>query len=214
MVAGTLVTPRQKTDADVPIGEFIVPRCRGWCRLLDEPVRVPSVLWMAESRAWANFETITPRGAIMSFRSVFLAVVIAFALILFAFLINRQRPSVETSQPTADFVRASGKCAECHARLHYSVVHEYEMSAHAKKGVNCLDCHQPAPGQQKVDHHGFTISAHLTAGNCRSCHESIYQEFLRSRHAAPSWAAVHGEKGLTPEQVSFSEQFQPGGTKR
>jgi hydroxylamine dehydrogenase len=150
----------------------------------------------------------------MSFRSVFLAVVIAFALILAAFLVNRQRPSIETAQPTADFVRASGKCAECHARLQYSVVHEYEMSAHAKKGVNCLDCHQPTAGQQKVDHHGFVISTHLTAGNCRSCHEGIYQEFLRSRHAAPSWAAVHGEKGLSTEQVAFSEQFQPGGTKR
>jgi hydroxylamine dehydrogenase len=150
----------------------------------------------------------------MSFRSVFIAVTISFALILGAFLVNRARPRVETEQPTADFVRASGKCAECHARLQYSVVHEYEMSAHAKKGVNCLDCHQPAKGQQGQDHHGFFISAHLTAGNCRSCHESIYQEFLHSRHAAPSWAAIYGEKGLTPEQVSFSEQFQPGGTKR
>jgi hydroxylamine dehydrogenase len=150
----------------------------------------------------------------MSFRSVFIAVVIAFGLIVAGFLVNRARPKAETQQPTADFVRASGKCAECHARLHYSVVHEYEMSAHAKKGINCLDCHQPVAGQQKVDHHGFTISAHLTAGNCRSCHEEIYQEFLRSRHAAPSWAAVHGEQGLSPEQVSFSEQFQPGGTKR
>jgi hypothetical protein len=64
----------------------------------------------------------------MSFRSAFLAVVIAFALILSGFHINRQRPSVETAQPTAGFVRASGKCAECHARLQYSVVHEYEMS--------------------------------------------------------------------------------------
>jgi len=59
------------------------------------------------------------------------------------------------------------------------VVHEYEMSSHAKKGVNCLDCHAPAANQQKVDHHGFVISTHLTAGNCRSCHEGIYQEFLR-----------------------------------
>jgi hydroxylamine dehydrogenase len=132
----------------------------------------------------------------MSFRSVFLAVVIAFALIVSAFLVNRARPKVETDQPTADFVRASGKCAECHARLQYSVVHEYEMSVHAKKGVNCLDCHQPGPGQQKADHHGFVISTHLTAGNCRSCHEGVYQEFLRSRHAAPSWAAVHGETGV------------------
>jgi len=145
---------------------------------------------------------------------VFLAVVIAFALVMAAFLINRARPKVETEQPSAAFVRATGKCAECHARTQYSVVHEYELSAHARKGVNCLDCHQPAANQEKKDHHGFVISAKLTAGNCRSCHEGIYQQFLHSRHAAPSWAAVHGEAGLTPEQVDFSEQFQPGGTRR
>src|SRR5215472_10039886 len=150
----------------------------------------------------------------MSFRSVFIAVVASFALIVAAFLINRARPNVETAQPTADFVRASGKCAECHARLQYSVVHEYEMSAHARKGVNCLDCHQPVANQERTDHHGFVISKHLTSGNCRACHESIYQEFLRSRHAAPSWAAVHGAAGLSKEQVAFSEQFQPGGTNR
>jgi hydroxylamine dehydrogenase len=150
----------------------------------------------------------------MSFRHVFLAVAIAFALVVAAFLINRARPSVETDQPSAELVRATGKCAECHARTQYSVVHEYEMSLHARKGVNCLECHQPAAGQEKKDHHGFTISTKLTAGNCRSCHESIYQQFVRSRHAAPSWAAIYGEKGLTPEQVNFSEQYQPGGTRR
>lgn len=150
----------------------------------------------------------------MSFRSVFLAVVIAFALVLSAFLVNRARPKSETEQPNAEYIRASGKCAECHLRTQYSVVHEYEMSAHARKGVNCLDCHQAAQGQEKMDHHGFEISGKLTAGNCRTCHEDIYQQFLRSRHAAPSWAAVYGEKGLTPEQVNFSERYQPGGTRR
>jgi hydroxylamine dehydrogenase len=150
----------------------------------------------------------------MSFRSIFLAVVIAFALVLAALLINRARPGVETQQPRAELVRATGKCAECHARTQYSVVHEYEMSMHAAKGVNCLDCHQPAQNQEKKDHHGFVISAKLTAGNCRSCHENIYQQFLRSRHAATSWAAIYGEKGLTAEQVNFSETYQPGGTRR
>ena len=87
----------------------------------------------------------------MSFRPVFIAVVVGFSLILAAFLINRQRPRIETDQPTAAFVRASGKCAECHIRQQYSVVHEYEMSRHAQRGVNCLDCHQPADGQQKHD---------------------------------------------------------------
>ncbi|HEY1679016.1 MAG TPA: multiheme c-type cytochrome [Candidatus Sulfotelmatobacter sp.] len=151
----------------------------------------------------------------MSFRSVFIAVVIAFALILSAFLINRARPKTETEQPGAEFVRASGKCAECHSRTQYSVVHEYEMSRHAQKSVSCLDCHQPAQGQEKKDHNGFVVtSGHLTAANCRRCHEDIYQQFARSRHAATSWAAIYGEKGLTPEQVSFSETYQPGGTKR
>ncbi len=151
----------------------------------------------------------------MSFRSVFIAVTVSFALILGAFLINRARPKVETEQSGGEFVRASGKCAECHSRSQYSVVHEYEMSKHASKGVNCLDCHQAATGQEKKEHHGFEISAvRLTAGNCRSCHEQIYQQFLRSRHAATSWAAIYGEKGLSTEQVTFSETYQPGGTRR
>jgi len=150
----------------------------------------------------------------MSFRPVFIAIVIGFALIVGAFLVNRARPRVETDQSDAAAVRATGKCAECHTRQQYSIVHEYEISVHAQKGVNCLDCHQPAEAQQRKEHHGFVLSAKLTAGNCRSCHEPIYQEFLRSRHAAPSWAAVYGEGSLTPQQVEFSERYQPGGTRR
>jgi len=150
----------------------------------------------------------------MSFRSVFIAIVLGFALVVAAFLINRQRPNIETEQPNEALVRATGKCAECHYNQNYSVVHEYELSVHARKNVTCLDCHQPAANQEKEEHHGFVIAKHLTAGNCRSCHESIYQEFLRSRHAAPAWAAVYGQQGLSPEQVAFSEQYQPGGTRR
>src|SRR5689334_11409510 len=150
----------------------------------------------------------------MSFRSVFVAVVIGFGLVLGGFLVNRQRPRVETDQPGAAFVRATGKRAECHTQQQYSVVHEYELSVHAQKGVNCLDCHQPADRQEKVDHHGFVIGKSLTAANCRSCHETEYQQFLRSRHAAPSWAAVYGEKGLSTEQIAFSEKFHPGACKR
>jgi len=140
--------------------------------------------------------------------------VIAFALIVSAFLVNRARPRAEIDQPSAALVRASGKCAECHIQQQYSIVHEYEMSAHAQRGVNCLDCHQPAEGQQKKEHHGFVVSAKLTAGNCRACHEPIYQEYLHSRHAATSWAAVYGQESLRPEQVDFAERYQPGGARR
>jgi hypothetical protein len=150
----------------------------------------------------------------MSFRSVFIAIVIGFGLIVGGYLVNRQRPAIETGRSTVSLVRASGKCAECHTRMQHSIVHEYELSVHAQKNVNCLDCHQPAPKQEQQEHHGFSISKTVTAANCRGCHEMIYQQFLRSRHAAPSWAAVYGEQGLTAEHVAFSEQYHPGATKR
>jgi len=150
----------------------------------------------------------------MSFHSVFIALVIGFSLVLAALLINARRPPAETAQPTAALVRATGKCAECHDRLQHSVVHEYQLSAHAAKRVSCLDCHQPAAGQRSQAHHSFVISKSVTSANCRGCHEPVYQQFVRSRHAAPSWAAVYGEEGLSPDQVAFSERYHPGGSKR
>jgi hypothetical protein len=150
----------------------------------------------------------------MNFRAVFIAITIATAMIVAAYLVNSRRPRVVVEQPSAAFVRASGKCAECHLNSQYSIVHEFEMSAHARKGVNCLDCHQVAPGQSRRDHNGFVINTGVTPANCRSCHEAIYQQFLRSRHAAAAWAAVTGDKDFTPEQVAFGEQYQPGGVKR
>ena len=88
------------------------------------------------------------------------------------------------------------------------------MSEHAEKEVNCLDCHQVAPGQNGNESRHFVINTKFTAANCRSCHESIYQQFLHSRHAAAAWAAVDGDKDFTPEQVDYAEQYHPGGVKR
>jgi hydroxylamine dehydrogenase len=150
----------------------------------------------------------------MSFRPVFIAVVLAGALIVAAFAINSYRPRQVVDQPSATLVKASGGCAQCHSNMQFSVVHEYEMSKHAEMQVNCLQCHQPAEKQEKQDHHGYVIAQKVTAANCRSCHEPIYQQFLRSRHAAPAWAAVAGESAFTAEQVAFSEQYHPGSCKR
>ncbi len=150
----------------------------------------------------------------MNFRAIFISIVIATGLIVGAFMLNSRRPRVVVEQPSPAFVRASGKCAECHLNTQYSVVHEFEMSAHARRGLNCLDCHQVAQGQKGRDHHGFVINMGATPANCRSCHEPIYQQFVRSRHAAASWAAVAGDKDFTPEQVAFAEKYQPGSVKR
>jgi hydroxylamine dehydrogenase len=150
----------------------------------------------------------------MSFRAVFVAVVIAAALVVSAFLVNGRRPAAEVMQPTAALARATGKCAECHRQETSAVVHEFEMSAHSRKGVTCLDCHAPADNQEKVDHRGFVIAAHLTAANCAQCHRTQYDQFLRSRHAAPAWAAVGGSVDFTPAQIAAAEKFHPAAVER
>jgi len=58
-----------------------------------------------------------------------------------------------------------------------------------------------------VDHRGFTISKAVTAANYAQCHKNEYDQYLRSRHAAPAWAAVSGKQGFTAEQAAFSEQY-------
>ena len=90
----------------------------------------------------------------MSFRSVFIAIGISFALILSAFLVQRARPRIEVEQPTADFVKATGKCAECHANQQYSVVYEYELSKHAAKGISTAEVCGGPPSQVA---HGIQI---------------------------------------------------------
>jgi hypothetical protein len=150
----------------------------------------------------------------MSFRGVFIAIFLGTAMVVAAFLVNAKRPDVERFQPTASLVKASGKCAECHRQETSAIVHEFELSKHNEKGINCLDCHQPVPGQDKMDHRGFVINARVTAANCSGCHKTQYDQYLRSRHAAPAWASVAGKKDFTVEQVAFSEQFHPRGVDR
>ena len=150
----------------------------------------------------------------MTFRSVFISVFIASALLLAAVLINLFRPPVETSQPSAAFVRATGKCAECHRHETSAIVHQFESSAHAESGINCLDCHQPLNNQESVDHRGFEIAKETTALNCSNCHTTQYQQFLRSRHAAPAWAAITGSHDFSSEQIAFAEIYHQGAVDR
>jgi hydroxylamine dehydrogenase len=110
--------------------------------------------------------------------------------------------------------RAVGKCAECHRRETSAVVHQFETSQHARKGITCIECHQPVKDQEKLEHRGFVIAKHLTAANCAECHKTEYEQFARSRHAAPAWAAVAGAADFTPEQIAAAEKFHPAAVKR
>ena len=111
-------------------------------------------------------------------------------------------------------MRATGKCATCHRRETSAVVHQFERSEHAKHGVSCLDCHRAVDGQEPQAHRGFTIAKHLTAKNCSECHSTEYTQFLRSRHAAPAWAAVSGARDFTADQIAFAEKYHKGAVER
>ncbi len=150
----------------------------------------------------------------MPFRSVFIAVVVGTALVVAALLINNRRPAVEREQPSPALVEASGKCAECHRETTAAIVAQYERSRHAQRGVNCLDCHKPVEGQPSVSHNGFTIARALSAKNCAQCHVREYEQFARSRHAAPAWAAVNGAKDFSKEQLDEGERWHPGAVNR
>ena len=150
----------------------------------------------------------------MKFQSVFIAVLVSSVWIVGATLLNSKRPASDLAHPNASLIRATGKCAECHRLETGAVVHQFEMSAHAEMGVTCLDCHQPSEGQAGVDHRGFMITADLTAKNCAACHATEYEQFLRSRHAAPAWAAVEGSDDFTEEQIKKAEQYHPGAVRR
>ena len=150
----------------------------------------------------------------MSFKSVFIAVFLGTSLIVIALIFNPNRPATDTNQPSPDFVRATGKCATCHRRETSAVVHQFERSEHAQQGVSCLDCHRAVEGQEQQAHRGFTIAKNLTAKNCSMCHSTEYTQFLRSRHAAPAWAAVTGARDFTDEQIIFAEKYHKGAVER
>ena len=150
----------------------------------------------------------------MSFKSIFISVFLGTSLIVVALIFNAKRPITETSQPSADFVRATGKCAACHRRETAAIIHQFERSEHAKEGVTCLDCHRAVENQETQAHKGFTIAKHLTAKNCSECHATEYTQFLRSRHAAPAWAAVSGARDFTAEQIAFAEKYHKGAVNR
>ena len=150
----------------------------------------------------------------LQFKWVFIAVVLGTALTLAAALVNEQRPLVERTQPSAALALATGKCAECHRSETSAIVHEFEGSKHAEKGINCLDCHRPAEGQAALDHRGFSISKTLTSKNCKQCHATEYDQFERSRHASPAWASVNGPKDFSPEQLAVGEAHHEGWVDR
>jgi hydroxylamine dehydrogenase len=131
-----------------------------------------------------------------------------------AYLVHQHRPRTDLTRSTAEEIRATGKCAECHVHVTKGVLEHFTRSKHHDVGVTCLDCHKPHQGQDGLEHNGFEITRDVTALNCAGCHEDEYRQFAVSRHAGASWGAVHGAKDFSPEQLAMTEKAHPDSANR
>ncbi len=82
-------------------------------------------------------------------------------------------------------VPASSKdCVDCHLKANPGIIHHWEGSTHAEKGVACVECHQAAKDEADAYlHYGATIATVVTPRDCSRCHTKEGEQFAASHHA-------------------------------
>lgn len=97
-----------------------------------------------------------------------------------------RRPVKAAATHTVRVSAAAQACIGCHAGSTPGIVHDWEASRHAARGIDCVSCHAAAGKGDRpdaVDHNGTRIVVIVTPKNCQSCHEREAREFQASRHA-------------------------------
>ena len=75
-------------------------------------------------------------------------------------------------------------CISCHKKASAGLTHEWESSAHAKAGVNCLDCHlADQVDKDAIEHEGSIIATIVSPKDCGRCHTKEYKETEGSVHS-------------------------------
>ncbi|MCB8818401.1 multiheme c-type cytochrome [Desulfosporosinus shakirovi] len=116
---------------------------------------------------------------------------------------------VEISFPTLSQVSLTSspenaQCIECHQNESPGILDQYHDGKHSQRGVQCLDCHKPLEGQEKMTtvHYEVQMVAAPTPNNCAQCHDEAVHEFSISAHAAKSWYPVVGAEDFTKEELA------------
>jgi hypothetical protein len=87
-----------------------------------------------------------------------------------------RRRYIEGTEP-ADYAELRGDCVECHRRQQPNLVHQWEISPHAQKGVGCDSCH--GKNHSQIFRENGRVSPYV----CGKCHTAQGKEFAKSRHA-------------------------------
>lgn len=79
---------------------------------------------------------------------------------------------------------AGEACVNCHTKSSSGLAQEWRESAHAKAGVNCMDCHQAVVADpDAIKHEGQVIATIVSPKDCARCHETEFKEQQGSVHA-------------------------------
>ena len=133
--------------------------------------------------------------------------VLAVGLLFLSYQLAIGPEGLKANVPTLTAALGVNKgCVDCHDKKSPGVVQSYHDSKHSSRGVQCLDCHSPVPGQQTMtkDHENVALVAKPSPKNCAKCHGPVVAEFAKSNHAAKSWYAVDGAKECTPAGLRHS----------
>ena len=88
---------------------------------------------------------------------------------------------------------AGEACASCHAKSSGGLTKQWQDSAHAKAGVNCMDCHQAASEDaDAIEHEGQVIATIVSPKDCGRCHATEVEQQQGSVHAEA--VALVGER--------------------
>ncbi len=75
-------------------------------------------------------------------------------------------------------------CVSCHKKSSAGLTHQWQESAHARAGVNCLDCHQAdRADDDAIEHEGGIIATIVSPKDCGRCHETEYRQAEGSVHS-------------------------------
>ena len=151
----------------------------------------------------------------MSFRGVFIAVVLSTAMIVSAFMLQSRRPRIEVNRTTAGPGRGHrqvrrvppprdlGGGARVRDEPAQRRGRELPRLPSALQGAG-------AAGPQGLHHHQEAVAPPIAWAAIPTSTSSTCE----SRHAAPAWAAVTGKQDFTAEQVAFAEKIHKGAVDR
>jgi len=75
-------------------------------------------------------------------------------------------------------------CISCHTKASAGLTQQWQESAHAKSGVNCIDCHQADKSDaDAIEHEGQVIATIVSPQDCGRCHTTELKEQQGSVHA-------------------------------